>query len=45
MPSEETIVQFEHEDGRIIKIDHLGIVYPQNRGEFAIYHGDNQIGE
>lgn len=41
----ETIITFTHADGRIIDIDHLGICYPENRGEFAIYEGDRQIGE
>lgn len=41
----ETIITFTHADGRTIDIDHLGICYPENRGEFAIYEGDKQIGE
>lgn len=41
----ETIITFTHEDGRTIEIDHLGICDPQNRGEFAIYEGNRQIGE
>lgn len=41
----ETIITFLHEDGRTIEIDHLGICHPENRGEFAIYEGDKQIGE
>lgn len=41
----ETIITFTHPDGRTIEIDHLGICYPENRGEFAIYEGDKQIGE
>lgn len=41
----ETIITFIHEDGRTIDIDHLGICSPENRGEFALYEGDRQIGE
>lgn len=41
----ETIITFTHDDGRTIEIDHLGIAYPENRGEFAIYEGDRQVGE
>ncbi|CAM3466336.1 hypothetical protein [Tsukamurella hominis] len=45
MGNTETIITFTHEDGRVIEIDHLGIATPENRGEFAIYEGDRQIGE
>lgn len=41
----ETVGTFTDGDGRLIEIDHLGIADPDNRGEFAIYHGDKQIGE
>ncbi|WP_016889760.1 hypothetical protein [Mycobacteroides abscessus] len=43
--NEETIIRFTHEDGRVIEIDHLGIGDPENRGEFALYYGQEQIGE
>ncbi|SKF36055.1 Uncharacterised protein [Mycobacteroides abscessus subsp. massiliense] len=43
--NEETIIRFTHDDGRVIEIDHLGIGNPENRGEFAIYDGQEQIGE
>nr|VTP01993.1 hypothetical protein BIN_B_04322 [Mycobacterium riyadhense] len=45
MSSDETIIAFTHDDGRLIEIDHLGIMDPDNPGEFAIYEGDKQIGE
>lgn len=41
----ETILRFTHDDGRLIDIDHLGILDHNSRGEFAIYDGDKQIGE
>ncbi len=31
----ETVITFTHDDGRTIEIDHLGIAYPENRGEFG----------
>ncbi|BEL42001.1 hypothetical protein [Mycobacteroides abscessus] len=43
--NEETIIRFTHDDGRVIEIDHLGIGNPENQGEFAIYDGQEQIGE
>lgn len=45
MPSEQTIICFVDDDGRTIEIDHLGVAHPESRGEFAIYHGEDQIGD
>ena len=41
----ETILTFDTVDGRRIEVDHLGLRDPENRGEFALYEGDVQIGE
>lgn len=44
MSAPETIVTFTHQ-GNTIEIDHLGIHDEDNRGEFAVYCADKQIGE
>lgn len=45
MACKETVLSFIDDAGRSIEIDHLGMAYPESWGEFAIYHGDDQIGE
>lgn len=41
---EEVVAEFEHE-GADFQIDHLGILHPNQWGEYAIYRGDDQVGE
>ncbi|MEV0584068.1 hypothetical protein [Nonomuraea sp. NPDC050310] len=33
----ETVAEYVGEDGRTYQIDHLGIGYPSQRGEYAVY--------
>lgn len=33
----ETVAEYVGEDGRTYEIDHLGIGYPSQRGEYAVY--------
>lgn len=40
----ETVATYE-EHGRTYQIDHLGICYPSQRGEYAVYCDDRQVAE
>lgn len=40
----ETVAEYL-EDGRTYQIDHLGIGYPSQRGEYAVYCEDRQVAE
>jgi hypothetical protein len=40
----ETVAFFSYQ-GRRYEIDHLGICYPRQRGEYAVYCGGKQVAE
>lgn len=41
----ETVAEYVGEDGRTYQIDHLGICYPSQRGEYAVYCEDRQVAD
>jgi hypothetical protein len=40
----EMVASYE-QDGRTYQIDHLGICYPSQRGDYAVYCDDMQVAE
>jgi hypothetical protein len=42
--NDETVAAFDL-DGASYEIDHLGITYPSQRGEYAVYRDGQQVAE
>ncbi|MGW4406548.1 hypothetical protein ACWEJ6_21140 [Nonomuraea sp. NPDC004702] len=41
----EMVAEYVGEDGRTYQIDHLGIGYPSQRGEYAVYCEDRMVAD